>query len=305
MERIEKALKHGITSFLELNKGNVEIPESIQINGKEIVFNALQDNHIGYDLGYIHDFGAFENCMHLTGIKFPKTIKTIGDRTFAYCCNLKEIEIPAHITQVSSSDCNGITDDEYYYYEEYRKALFAECNNLTSIKVSSDNPVYDSRKNCNAIIETKTNILVAGCKNTKIPNDIVAISDSAFNECEKLTNIELPSSIIAIGSGAFRECRGLSSITIPSSVIHIGEEVFKGCTSLSEVNWESPIRPTKTMLENIFFACPNLQSINYHGVKIELKSTNLDKVIDDAHTPTANEPIASLDDVIKTAGNGR
>ena len=89
---------------------------------------------------------------------------------------------------------------------------FWHCTGLTSITVEKGNAVYDSRENCNAIIETQTNTLIRGCKNTIIPG-----------------------SVTTIGSGAFWACTGLTSVTIPNSVTTIGDIAFWGCTNLKEI----------------------------------------------------------------------
>lgn len=49
---------------------------------------------------------------------------------------------------------------------------------------------YDSRENCNAIIETATNTLINGCKNTIIPNSVTTIGYGAFWGCSGLTRID-------------------------------------------------------------------------------------------------------------------
>ncbi|MBQ6209968.1 MAG: leucine-rich repeat protein, partial [Prevotella sp.] len=73
--------------------------------------------------------------------------------------------------------------------------------------------MYDSRNNCNAIIETSTNTLISGCKNTSIPNSVTTIGDGAFHGCSGLTSITIPNSVTTIGDGAFHGCSGLTSIT--------------------------------------------------------------------------------------------
>ena len=49
---------------------------------------------------------------------------------------------------------------------------FRCCSSLESIIVSPGNAVYDSRANCNAIIETSTNRLIAKCRSTVLPDGI-------------------------------------------------------------------------------------------------------------------------------------
>jgi hypothetical protein len=113
--------------------------------------------------------------------------------------------------------------------------VFYNCGGLTSIIVDKENSVYDSRDNCNAIIETATNRLIKGCKNTIIPNSVTGIVNGAFNNCTGLTSIEIPNSVTEIGSSAFSGCTGLTSITIPSSVKYIEGYTFEGCTGLTSI----------------------------------------------------------------------
>ena len=106
---------------------------------------------------------------------------------------------------------------------------------FSSLIVVEGNPVYDSRNNCNAIIETATNKLLHGCKNTVIPSSVTSIGDRAFMDCSGLTSISIPSSVTSIGNSAFYGCSGLTSISIPSSVISIGSSAFIWCSGLTTI----------------------------------------------------------------------
>ena len=151
--------------------------------------------------------GVFADCKSLTSITIPKSVTSIGDDAFLRCRNLTSVTIPDSVTSIENN-------------------VFGECVGLTSIKVSKNNKVYDSRNNCNAIIETKTNKLISGCKNTVLPNDITSIGACAFYGCRNLTSITIPNSVTSIGIRAFYGCTGLISVTIPSSVTSIGESAF-------------------------------------------------------------------------------
>ena len=74
---------------------------------------------------------------------------------------------------------------------------------MSSINVDANNAVYDSRNNCNAIVETSTNKLISGCKNSTIPYGISSISDYAFYGCNGLETVVLPESVTNIGKNAF------------------------------------------------------------------------------------------------------
>ena len=136
-------------------------------------------------------------------------------------------------------------------------ASFGLCD-LTSIVVSADNVVYDSRNNCNAIIKTEDNELVVGCVATKIPEGVVSIGSNAFRGCEGLSTITLPESLINIGDEDFSNCEDLTSITLPENVTYIGDYAFcfTGLTSII-----IPQNVTR-LNEGVFQECYNLTSIH-------------------------------------------
>jgi hypothetical protein len=108
--------------------------------------------------------------------------------------------------------------------------------------VNKDNIVYDSRNNCNAIIETATNDLIKGCKNTIIPNDITGIGPHAFSDCVDLSSIRIPESVRNISPWAFSRCSNLNSIVFPKSMTNIGIGAISGCNSLKSITLPKSIK---------------------------------------------------------------
>jgi len=95
--------------------------------------------------------------------------------------------------------------------------------------VEAGNSAYDSRNGCNAIIETASNTLVAGCQNTIIPSTVSSIGDNAFYCCTSLTAITIPNSVTSIGGAAFMGCSGLTSLTCETvTPTTLGYDVFDG-----------------------------------------------------------------------------
>ena len=268
------------------------IPSSVEYNGITYAVTS-----IGQD--------AFYACTSLTSISIPNSVTTIGYLAFTGCSSLTSISIPKSVTEIGKTQYGGT----------YRGPVFTYCPALTSIVVEEGNPIYDSRDNCNAIIETATNTLIAGCQNTTIPNSVTSIGDYAFNGCSSLTSITIPNhitniqsnpflscsslativvesgnpiydsrdncnaiiqtttntliagcqnttmpeSVTSIGNSAFYRCSSLTSITIPEGVTSIEPFTFYGCSSLTSINIPENVT---SIGENAFDGCSSLTSIN-------------------------------------------
>lgn len=180
---------------------------------------------------------AFNYCKGFTSIKLPNSVTTIGIGAFYYCTELTSIDIPNSVTSIGSAafnGCAGLTSIEIpASVASIRGYLFEGCTNLESIVVDANNSVYDSRDNCNAIIETATNKLISGCKNSVIVNTVTTIGAGAFSCCQGLTKIEIPNSVTAIESGAFIQCKNLTTVVMSNSVTSIGYQAFCDCRKLS------------------------------------------------------------------------
>ena len=200
---------------------SITIPESVTSIGSDAFWNCigLTSITIPESVNSIGDY-AFQNCTSLTSITIPNSVTNIGDYAFSYCSGLTSVTIPNSVTSIG-------------------RYTFASCFGLTSIIIDKNNPKYDSRNNCNAIIETKSNTLIAGCQKTIIPNSVTSIGRSAFSGCTGLTSVTIPNSVTSIGYEAFNDCFRLTSITIPNSVKSIGSGAFSGCLNLTKAEFAS------------------------------------------------------------------
>ena len=158
---------------------------------------------------------AFNYLSDLSDLTLSDDVTTIG--SFAFChTNLKSIRITKNIDGIGPG-------------------AFADCALLESIDVDKENTNYKCVDNC--LIDTRSQSIILGCKNSIIPNNIgiKSIGDYAFAGCAELKSVTLPEGITSIGDYAFEGCTELTSITIPDSVTTIGREAFRNCTKLKKV----------------------------------------------------------------------
>ena len=231
---------------------------------------------------------AFKGCTGLKDIEMlPPSISVISENMFEGCTGLASITIPSNITTISSNafkGCTGLTSIVIpATVTKIQGGLFDGCTALESLVVDAGNTVYDSRENCNAIIETATNTLLTTCKNSVIPGSIIAIGDYAFagnnsivdfvihdgvktignyafSGCTKLKSIKIPESVTNIGIYTFKDCIMLANVELPSGMTYISGSMFNGCISLRYIAIPDGI----TRIEDYAFAgCKTLANIEF------------------------------------------
>lgn len=207
----------------------VFIPEKVNYDGKEYTVTAIGEK-------------AFEYNYELLSIVMPNTIRSIKEFAFNGCINLKSLTISSEVSEIGDYAFMGLSSLEH---------LAVDCHNKT----------FDSRGDCNAIIRTRTNTLLVGCKATVIPDGVEVIAGNAFISCQDSSiepfELNFPPSVEIIEPFAFNCCYPLSAVTfseglrrigrwafmgtsiecleIPASVIEIDEQAFISCDSLKVI----------------------------------------------------------------------
>ncbi len=158
---------------------------------------------------------AFSYCHYIVSIEIPNSIIHIGYEAFRSCDSLKSVNIPSSVQYIS----------DYAFYE---------CStDINSITVDESNAKYHSKDNC--LIETETNKLILGCKNSIIPDYVVMVGHGAFSNCSGLLSINIPDSVLDIGLYAFSNCSSLTDLQLGENVKAIWESAFSNCSSLKNI----------------------------------------------------------------------
>lgn len=191
--------------------GEIVIPKTVTSGGKTYSVISIGNN-------------AFDGCSGLTSVTIPTSVTSIGSNAFRGCSGLTSVTIPNNVTGIGNN-------------------AFIGCSGLTSIKVANGNNIYDSRNDCNAVIETASNTIILGCKTTIIPNSVSSIGDYAFCGCTGLIYTTIPENVTSIGSNSYSGCSKLKTVSFYGKTYYMKMNgataakrgAFHGCTGLTSI----------------------------------------------------------------------
>ena len=190
------------------------------------------DNELNCDIftpAYTNLSGALSIPASVTNGGKTYSVTKIGHHAFQACLSLTSVAIPATVTVIENN-------------------LFDYCDALVGITVDANNPVYDSRENCNAIIAKQPvdvnnngqiisyieDQLAFGCSGSVVPSSVTSIGPYAFRACRTLKSIVIPEGVTTIEYHCFVQS-GIESLTLPSTLTQIGHAAFHSCASLLDV----------------------------------------------------------------------
>ena len=251
---------------------------------------------------------AFSNCASWAQVSLPSSVETVGAQAFTGCMQLTSLTIPASL--------HSLKNDQFancYYLQsvhipatltEFSGSVFRNCNRVSSITVDPQNPVYDSRNNCNAVIETSTNRLLKACDNTVLFDGITSVGDAAFSGCNGKYSIVLPGSVTKIERWAFYGA-GFKEIVLPTSVTAIEDQAFIRCSSLQKISVPASAENLST---GLFDSAPNVTIYGFENSKIAqfasvknipfklLGDTNSDNKLSISDVTAIQRQLAELED---------
>ena len=288
--KIEERAFHYVTHI-----ESVVIPDSVLKICKEAFIGCsnLVDLTIGENVRVI-DYMAFEVCSKIESLYIPRYVDSINEMAFTDMHALKKIEVSKdNKVYDSREDSNAIIEtstnslvkacvnttipESVEHLNDFSMSLsglksvyipknvssiglytfFYSTIDLEKIEVSEENIHFDSRDNCNAIIDTSTNTLILGCRNSTIPDGVASINQFALYYCESLKEIDIPGSVTEISDNAFQHCHSLENITFNEGLKSIGNGAFGSCAIKELILPDSLL----TIGNGAFSDCQNLKTV--------------------------------------------
>ena len=285
----EDSIIEASTGKLILGSNHSTIPSSVKVIGE----NAFEKSAIK-KIDIPSTVERIEPCAFIDSSLEEVTIdaKYVGSLSFVGCDNLNEVSINSNVSKIESNAFESLTNlknlnlvngikeiDSYAFYGTAIETLsiprsltsidstsFMDCSKIARITVDSLNEKYDSRNNCNAIIDKTNDELIVGSSGSVIPNGVKAVGEYAFTKrgineinipstvekvkeaafanCKELETLTIESGLVSILDYGFYGCSGLKRVVLPNSLTSLGREVFAKCTSLEEFSFSSSLEDT-------------------------------------------------------------
>lgn len=204
---------------------SIDIPSTVEYEGDTYTVTAIGGR-------------AFFNQMTLRNITIPNTVTELKEEAFSVCMSLQNFELPSSVTTLGRwaiYSCMSLTSMNIpASVTSIDGSIFSGCMSLATITVDPANPVYDSRNNCNAIMETATDKLIAGCTYTTVPSNTKILGDEAFMLMFNMQSINLPNGLLEIGKHCFVSTK-IASLTLPNTLTTLDDEALLMMTELRTI----------------------------------------------------------------------
>ena len=234
---------------------------------------------------------AFFDCINLTSISVPNSVKNIGEWAFAGCSLLSSIDIPNSVISIGNNAFAGCLSLKYISIPESVICLngnpFGEWDG--ELECLSANFIYEDD-----VLFNKDKSEIISFRNQEIesyiiPDSVTSIGDGAFGCCSSLSSLVIPDSVVNIKGNPFYfwkgklECLSASfiyednvlfnmdksklisyrnqeakSFIIPNGVMSIEKYAFSDCSSLISI---SVPKSVTSIGDGAFDGCSSLSSI--------------------------------------------
>ena len=182
------------------------------------------------------DGNPIEQPIGITSLVIPEGVEKIGSLAFCGCAKLKSIKFPSTLKDVGEA---------LFYWKNYSNTIYGSLNPLSAetvefpseqayldfVKMSGDSLQY------NLPSQNPYKLIIGGKELNKfeLADGVTSVPNYLFYNCKSIESVTLPDGLETVGKYSFYGCSALKSINIPASVEDIDAYAFYGCTSLSEI----------------------------------------------------------------------
>jgi hypothetical protein len=225
---------------------------------------------------------AFGYNANLKEINFPEGLKSIGQACFAMC-PLTSVIFPNSLETIGRAAFGGMPQISFTIPAGVKEIGPAAFNDAAAIKVAEGNTVYDSRNNCNAVIETATNTLVSMANTATIPYGIQKIGNWSVNNVNHIDKVYIPATVTTIGLYNFIYNENLTDVYCYAEKVPAMENDYR---SRNEITLHVPATAvsdyTSSWENNNFKAIVAMTDKDMEaGIEsIQQKSENIQKICD-------------------------
>lgn len=247
----------------------------------------FEDNSICESIGEL----AFWQCVDLTEVDIPKSVKTIGWGAFYGCSSLDKVNYAGTEDLWNDidigSDNDILTDHEIHYgestdpspaphehsygdwYETKAPTLDAEgeerrdCTGCDHYEIRATDKLPVTEDSGNTCGENLTWTLVDGVLTVNGTGDMDQYSENNpapwYELRNEITSVVINNGVENISESAFAECSSIVSIDIADSVNSIGPYAFKDCSALTSIDIPDA---EQYIGMGTFMGCTSLESVS-------------------------------------------
>lgn len=209
---------------------------------------------------------AFRDCLGLTEITLPASLKSVGAGAFRGCANLKDVTIlcdpailPEDVFEGTAYTAEPVVempmeaspegDFEFDADTGMITAYLGDAVDVVIPRTIGGAAVRGIRQNAFDRARDYTDTDVATnrtdwlrLRSVVIPETVETIEDSAFSYCQQLKLVVCYAPLKSTGRATFMLCRGLRDVLFVNGVKEIDNYCFESCTALERVCWGNHLR---------------------------------------------------------------